>query len=324
MDSQNTETTPKQLPFNNLFLNAGFVHGENKWYMYISTLSFTVLCYLLAPSITSIHLILAAVRQNLSMETIKNDPNLLFDYQWLGVDRNLILIALFGIFVVAFLGFRFALRKFHHKNLLSVLTAYDAFRYKRFFFAFMAWALVIVVSTMIENYMFPEQYKLNVDIQGLLISILLMAIFMPIQSGFEEAVFRGYLLQGFSLWFKNAWFPLLITSLLFGMAHMSNPEVEEYGWPTMLSYYFLFALFMGAITLLDEGLELAMGVHLANNMVASIMVCSDHSVIKTYAVFNQSGGQPLFELLLWFVFAAIVFFVFKKKYGWNNFNLILR
>ena len=55
------------------------------------------------------------------------------------------------------------------------------------------------------------------------------------------------------------------------------------------SYYgmrALFALFMGIVTLLDEGLELAMGIHFANNMMASIMVCSDHSVIKTYSIFK--------------------------------------
>ncbi len=324
MDSENSEVPTKQLPFNNLFLNAGFVNGENKWYMYLSTLSFTVLCYLLAPSITSIHLILAAIRKNLSLEAIKENPNLLYDYHWLGVDRNLILIALFGIFVVALLGFRFALRKFQQKTLLSVITAYDTFRYKRFFFAFFVWALVIVVTTIITYIIYPNQYTLSLDMKGLLLSVLLMLIFMPIQSGFEEAVFRGYLMQGFALWFKNGWMALIITSILFGMAHMSNPEVGEYGWPMMLTYYVLFALFMGGMTLLDEGLELAMGIHLANNMMASVMVCSDHSVIKTYSIFTESKGEPTFELLIWLIFATLVFLIFKKKYAWKNFNLILR
>ncbi|MEI6022174.1 MAG: CPBP family intramembrane glutamic endopeptidase, partial [Bacteroidota bacterium] len=172
--------------------------------------------------------------------------------------------------------------------------------------------------------MYPNQYKLDLNVKGLLLSILIMLIFMPIQSGFEEAVFRGYLMQGFALWFKNGWMALLMTSLLFGLAHMSNPEVGEYGWPMMLSYYAFFALFMGAITLLDEGLELAMGVHLANNMMASVMVCSDHSVIKTYSIFTESKGQPTFELLIWLLFATLVFFIFKKKYAWKNFTLILR
>lgn len=324
MDSEKTELPAKQLPFDNLFLNAGFVHGQNKWFTYLSTLSFTVICYLLAPSLSSIHLILAAVRKGLSIEAIKSDPNLLYDYKWMGVDRNLILIALLGIFVVAFFGFRFALRKFHQKPLLSVLTAYEQYRYKRFFFAFVVWSLVVVLSTVVEYLVYPDLFRLNVEWRGLFLSVVLMLIFMPIQSGFEEALFRGYLLQGFAIWFKNGWGALVLTSLLFGLAHMSNPEVEEYGWPMMLMYYVLFALFMGIVTLLDEGLELAMGIHFANNMMASIMVCSDHSVIKTYSIFIESSGKPGFEMLLWSVFALLVFWIFKKKYGWKNYNLIYK
>jgi membrane protease YdiL (CAAX protease family) len=324
MDSENRERPSIELPFNNLFLNGGFVSGKNNWYLYISTISFTILCYLLAPSISSIHLLLIAIGKNIDIDAIKTNPDLLYDYKWMGVDRNLILIALFGIFVFTLLGFRFALKRFQFKALINVLTAYEKLRYRRIGYGFVVWSLIVFLSIIIEWLVFPGQYQFVVNIGGILISILLLFVFVPIQAGFEEMFFRGFLMQGFALWFKNGWLPLIVTSLLFGLAHMSNPEVAEYGWPLMLSYYFLFALFMGLITLLDEGLELAIGIHIANNLVASVLVCSDHSVIKTYSILSEKGGNPNFEIVTWLIFATIVFLIFKRKYKWNNFKLILK
>ena len=324
MDTQQSTEPIKQLPFNNLLLNSGFVSGSNKWYMYLSTIAFTILTYLLAPSVTALHLVFAAIKNNVDLESIKNNPDLLFNYELLGVDRNLVLIALFGIFVVTLFGFKFALIRFHHKSLISLMTAYEKFRYPRFFYAFFLWSLVIILTTIIEYFMYPNHFRLDFHFGGFLVSLILMLIFMPVQSGFEEIFFRGYLMQAFALLFKNAWSPLIITSLLFGLAHMNNPEVAEYGWPMMLSYYVLFALFMGAITLLDEGMEMAIGIHFANNLVASVLVCSEHSVIKTYSIFSEKSGNPTFEMITWLVFAAIVFFILQKKFEWKNFNLIIK
>jgi uncharacterized protein len=124
--------------------------------------------------------------------------------------------------------------------------------------------------------------------------------------------------------FRNGLIPLIITSLLFGLAHMSNPEVEEYGRPIMLFYYCSFALFMGAITLLDEGLELAIGIHIANNIVSGILVSDPHSVIKSYSIFESAETNVSLEVFIWFILAAITFAIFWLKFRWKNFKLIYK
>ena len=43
-----------------------------------------------------------------------------------------------------------------------------------------------------------------------------------------------------------------------------NPEVEKLGY-LILVYYIGSGLFLGIITLMDEGIELALGFHFANN-----------------------------------------------------------
>ncbi len=323
-ESKYEEQQKGGLPFNNLYLNSGYVSGLNDWWMYAVTILFTILCYLCAPVVTSLHLLVLAQQHGVTADQLAKDPNQLFNYHVIGVDRNVILISLLGIFVIAFLGFYAGIRKFHRKTLLSIFTGYDRFRFKRFWFAFAIWGGLIVTTILLSYFFRLDDLTVNFDTIGFTISLLMMAALMPIQTGFEELFFRGYLVQGLSQVFKNGIVPVIFTSLLFGAAHLSNPEVKEYGWLLMMSYYTLFALFMGCITLLDEGLELAFGIHLANNLVSSIMVNSSDSVLKTYSIFESNSSDAGSELLLWTVMASVTLFIFWRKYRWKNFNLIIR
>ena len=57
-----------------------------------------------------------------------------------------------------------------------------------------------------------------------LILSLIVIFLIPIQTSWEEYVFRGYLMQGIGGIIKNKWIPLLTTSLLFGFLHYWNPR----------------------------------------------------------------------------------------------------
>ncbi|HOZ87480.1 MAG TPA: CPBP family intramembrane metalloprotease [Bacteroidia bacterium] len=312
------------LPFDNLYLNSGYVSGFNDWWMYAIAIMFTVLCYLCAPVVTSLHLLIMAQQNGITLEELSKDPNQLFNYRVIGVDRNLILLAMLGIFVITMMGFYTAIRKIHRKTLLSILTGYEKFRFKRFWFAFMIWGGILLISVLVSYFFGLEDLVIDFNLRGFVISFFMMLLLMPIQTGFEELFFRGYLVQGLSQIFKNGIVPVIITSILFGLAHISNPEVKEYGWVLMLSYYTLFGLFLGCVALLDEGLELAFGIHFAHNFISSLMVNSKGSVLKTYSVFESGAENPAAELLLWFGMAFITFVIFWSKYRWKNFRLIIK
>lgn len=313
-----------ELPFDNLYLNSGFVTGNNQWWTYVLTLAVTVLCYVFAPVITSIYLVFKATQNGVSMEEIARDANKLFDYSFVGVDKNVVLAALLGIFLITALGFVAMLKRVHRKSLTSVLTGYDRFRFSRFWFAFAVWGGLVLVTVLIGYLADPSDVTINFKPFGFLVSFLLLFFFMPIQTGLEEVLFRGYMVQGLSQVFRNGYLPILITSLLFGASHMSNPEVARHGWPIMLAYYTVFGLFMAVITLLDEGLELAIGIHFANNFISSLLVTSKSGVLQTHAIFETETENPYAEMLLWSGMAALTFAVFRWKYRWKNFNLLIR
>ncbi len=323
-DTARKEQSQKELPFNNLFLNSGYVSGFNDWWMYMATLFITFVCYAIAPLLTAAPIVVKAKQNGVDLEALTRDPNKLFNYEYMQVDKNLVLAALLGIFVVTAVGFLLCILKLHKKTITSILSGYEKFRFRRFWFAFAVWGALLVITVLVSYAIQPEEFKIDFNLPGFLISTVLMLVFMPIQTGVEEAVFRGYLVQGLSQVFKNGFVPVLITSLFFGAVHMSNPEVREYGWAIMLVYYVVFALFMGCLTLLDEGLELAFGIHFANNFISSILISVPGSVLRTYSVFETKSGDPRSEIVLWFCMALVSFMIFWWRYRWKNFKLIIK
>jgi membrane protease YdiL (CAAX protease family) len=126
-------------------------------------------------------------------------------------------------------------------------------------------------------------------------------------------------MQGLGLLAKNRWFPLVVTSLMFGLMHIMNPEVQKLGHIIMV-YYIGTGLFLGIITLMDDGMELALGFHAANNITAALLVSADWSALKTESVFKDISTPSVgFEVLVPVVIIfPILLFIFSKKYKWTN------
>jgi membrane protease YdiL (CAAX protease family) len=324
MDDTTEEKTGRSLPFNNLYLISGLVHGTNRVWMYFFTITLVLFGYTGFQLVAFYPLRNILLANGYSDMDIAQDVGLIFNSAALKTDRNVVFLLELLMFVFAFLGFYIALRFVHNKTLTSVFTGYEKFRFRRFWFAFFLWGSMITLAIVGDYLLHPGDYRLSFNAGGMLVSLLIMVIFMPVQTGCEELLFRGYFLQGLALVFRNGIVPLILTSLLFALAHMTNPEVKEFGQPIMFSYYACFALFMGGITLLDEGLELAFGIHLANNLISSLLVSSPHSVIQTYSLFETPVEDPYSEIILWVIMAGITFVIFWRKYKWNNFNLLIR
>lgn len=135
----------------------------------------------------------------------------------------------------------------------------------------------------------------------------------------EEVLFRGYLMQGFGTWFKKGFVALILTSVIFGLLHGANPEVEKLGWITMV-YYIGTGLLLGIFVLMDEGIELSLGFHAANNILAAILVTANWAAFQTEALFIDISEPSVdFEFFLpVLVLYPIIIYVFAQKYGWSN------
>lgn len=234
-------------------------------------------------------------------------------------EPNLTLFLIMISFVFALTGVYYVVTKLHNQSFLSVTTSRKKIDVKRILFSFLLWAGVSILSFLYVYFKSPENFIWNFKLIPFLILVLIGTILIPIQTNTEEYVFRGYLMQGFANLAKNKWFPLLMTSLIFGSMHWFNPEVTKMGNIIMI-YYIGTGLFLGIITLMDEGIELALGFHAANNLVGALLITSDWSVFQTHSLFiDKSEPSAGFDVILPVVIIyPILLFIFSKKYNWNN------
>ncbi len=311
-------------PFNNLFLLKGYVTGKNEFWQYLLGIVVAFAGYLIFQLIMMIPLLSAAMNNGITMNEIAENPNILFNPEKIGIDKNLLLALMMGMFVFTLLFLWLAIKFIQKKPLSSIITGYENIRWKRYFFSFGVWGILIVVLTIASYLISPQDIEIRFNASNFIVLLFVSVIFIPIQTATEELIFRGYLMQGFSLVFKNGIVPLIITSVLFGLMHASNPEAKAHGLLIMMPYYIFFGAFLGILTLLDEGAELAMGIHCANNLLSSLLVCSKNSVLQTDAIFYSSAENPGGEFLVWLIMAAICFFILFKKYKLSNWKLLIR
>ncbi len=236
------------------------------------------------------------------------------------LDPNLSLFLMLLMFVFGLIALYFVVKKLHNQTILSVTTSRKKVDWSRIFFSFSLWAIITIVSTLIAFYYGDGKLILDFNPEKFAVLALIAIVLLPIQTTTEEYIFRGYLMQGFANLERNRWFPLLMTSVIFGTMHILNPEVSELG-NIVLVYYIGTGLFLGIMTLMDEGMELALGFHAANNLIGALLVSTDWTVLKTYAIFKDTaepnaGFETIF--LPVFIMFPIILFIFSKKYNWNN------
>lgn len=235
------------------------------------------------------------------------------------MDQNLMLFLLLLSFAFALLGIILVVKKYHRQKFIEIVTSRPKADWKRILFSFAVWSVFSVATTAYAYFAAPQDYEIQFNMGKFLLLCLIAIPMIPVQTTVEELVFRGYLMQGFGLLAKNKWFPLLLTSLIFGCMHLLNPEVEKMGYIISL-YYIGTGLCLGIMTLMDEGTELALGFHAANNLTAALLITSDWSVLQTPAVLKEiTEPSAGFDILLPIIIIyPVLLFIFAKKYRWSG------
>lgn len=207
----------------------------------------------------------------------------------------------------------------HKQGIVDLTTSRKKIDWGRIGLAFGIWAIISSLFILIDVNLAPEDYLFNFNLEPFLVLAVIAIVMIPIQTSMEEYYMRGYMMQGIGIMTKNRWMPLLVTSLLFGLMHVFNPEVQKLGYGILI-FYIGTGFFLGILTLMDEGLELALGFHAANNLTAALLVTADWTAFQTDSVYRDISDPVLgWDVLVpVFVIYPILLFIFSKKYGWTN------
>ena len=264
--------------------------------------------------IGQIPLSLYIISQSDIVEGVQNQQDLFNN-----LPSNLTLFLVLLPFAVVLPFVYLVVTRLHNQSILSLITARNRVDYKKIFFSFMLWGSISTLMVFFDYWMSPEDFTWNFKPFTFLILFLISIVMIPLQTTLEEIIFRGYLLQGFGVLFKNRWMPLLTTSTLFGLLHLWNPEIDKLGIH-LIWYYIGTGLFLGLITLMDEGLELALGFHAANNLVTALLVTASWTAFQTESLLIDNSEPSLgVELILTLLLIyPLIIFIFSKKYKWKN------
>jgi len=234
----------------------------------------------------------------------------------LGNNRFLAWIVVPFLFVALFLVIH---TKFVHKRtVLSIFSGRENFDWKRVLFSFSLLFSVLSLFLFIQ-YLSSDSLIFQFDLQKF-IPLFFIAIFLlPIQTSCEELLFRSYILQGIKMRTKKNSVAVLISGLMFGVIHIGNPEIAKIGYHIIV-YYMLVGVFLALISFFDNGIELALGYHAANNVFAALMITNNWQAFQTDAVFmdNTDPGMGLDTIFGILFILPLVFFIFYKKYKWHS------
>lgn len=284
------------------FLDNAYL-GKNQWWKYLLNLIITWVGPVLLLLIMLIPLLIFSYPfdTKINVET------------WIR-DNPLVVLVFLGIYyALAFALFYACSRLIQGKKLLDMITPDSHFNWRRMLKGAGIWSLILGVSLMVDVLLSPTPVNLTFN-WSFFILLLLSLIIFPIQASFEEIFFRGYLLQGIGLLTRKPLIAIFATSVLFAIGHLGNGQTFASGLSSAFNMFIL-GMVLGIITLGENGLETAIGTHIANNIMVTslgngLSFLGDYPSLLTSGT-GTSLGVPYF--ILPFILLALVFWRKKDK-----------
>jgi membrane protease YdiL (CAAX protease family) len=245
------------------------------------------------------------------------------DFEAAGISHALGLALFLLPFVFGLFAVGFTTKLIHERPLVSLITANKRINWKKVSVGALIWLVLLVVFELESYRINPDNYVWTFEAAKFFPVLIVTLLLIPLQTTFEEVLFRGYLLQGLGIGFRYPIIALIFTSVTFGALHLGNPEISKYGTWLIWSYVQMGLLF-GLMTLLDEGLELALGVHAMNNIYASLVITFPGSALEMPALFTiqelDVEMMYIYSTIAEILFILICAFLYK----WRNWKKLIQ
>jgi uncharacterized protein len=274
--------------------------GKNDWWRYV--ISF--------PAILATWLIVGSVPVFFLIAYVQLDENPATDVTasgFSGIPLLVEFLVTMSSFIPFILATLLAVRFIHDRPVQTLITGEPRVRWKRIFVGGGIWFAIAALIATVESLLYPGRYVLTFQPGELLVFVIFALILIPIQTSAEEVFFRGYLLQWIGLRLKNKWVLSVLNGLLFFLPHTANPEMAVDSTLVGLGY-FAFGFVFTLVTVQDNGLELALGVHAANNLFIALFANYTITALPSPSLFTIQELDPVYGLIS-LIIGSIIFFM---------------
>lgn len=235
--------------------------GENNWWRYISTIFLTWVTPMVFELVILIIFLFYVMPPSINMA-----ENLLQI-----LSNPLVLIAILGVSsVISLLFLYISMNYIHQRKFISLINTDSRFSWSRVLKGGIIWFALFTIGILLSLIIDPSGLKITFNPNTFGFLLILSLLVFPIQASFEELFFRGYLMQGFGLLSKKPVVPLILTSIIFAAIHYFN-SMNTITSIDIVLQAFIIGITLGIITLGENRIETAMGVHISNNIFASVI-----------------------------------------------------
>ena len=219
-------------------------------------------------------------------------------------------IGLAGVWLVA--------RTLHRKPLKQFLSGRTRFDGERYLFGVLAALVISALTVLVNRFILQWEMTFQAPDWGFLVFLLFAIVLVPIQAGFEEVLFRAYIMQGLMQFLRNKLVLALAAGIIFALPHLANPEPWAYGIAPYLTDMVSVGFFFGIVTLLDGGIELAAGYHAMNNLFVDLVATTEVAVTDSPSLFLiHLDRYELFpDVFVTIVGLAVALALLSAKYRW--------
>jgi uncharacterized protein len=217
-------------------------------------------------------------------------------------------------YVFWILGIWISAKTIHKRSLISFITPYQKINWKRVFFGFIVFFVLLSISQIIDFVLNSEDYKWNDFDLSRFIWLLVAAIFVvPIQTTTEELFFRGFLLQWMGKLVKQPILLAIIVGFIFGALHFGNPEMSNSAFWAGLDYVFT-GFMWSYIAIRTNSAEFTIGAHAANNMFLCIFLTYENSVFENLpSLFVLTNVDDMLSTI-YSIITSTLFFIISIHY----------
>lgn len=219
-------------------------------------------------------------------------------------------VSSFGQFIPILIAVIVAIYLFGRKP-KTLITSRNKFSYGNLIVGMMSWGSILVLSSLLGWAANPDSLKFTFDLTTFIPALLVMILLMPIQVSAEEVFFRGYIPQTLSRTKISSGFVVLISSLLFALPHLLNPEAQAEPLWSLLAYS---AMGFGWLVAAKwfGGLEIAIGAHFINNFFGLAIIGYENSVIAPSSIWVGPAAQMQSAAIALWVSVGIWLLIIKR------------